>query len=106
MMFCQAYRAQYSRRYISDIPTNSFGPGDNFYPDKSHVPAPINVGRCGDFTIAEFAAMTAKTVGFAGIIVFDPTRPDSMPRKVLNVGTLTALSGRAQIQLVAGLADT
>ena len=40
VMLCQAYRAQYGRRYISAIPTNLFGPGDNFHPENSHVPAP------------------------------------------------------------------
>ena len=38
---CQAYRAQYGRRYISAIPTNLFGPGDNFHPENSHVPAAL-----------------------------------------------------------------
>ncbi|MEC7675171.1 MAG: NAD-dependent epimerase/dehydratase family protein, partial [Pseudomonadota bacterium] len=40
-MLCQAYRAQYGRRYISAIPTNLFGPGDNFHPENSHVPAAL-----------------------------------------------------------------
>ena len=156
VMLCQAYRAQYGRRYISAIPTNLFGPGDNFHPENSHVPAalmrrfdaarragaasvavwgsgrprreflhvddladacaflldhydaaaPINVGRGSDITIADFAAMMAETVGFAGTIAFDPARPDGMPRKVLDVGALTALGWRARIPLAAGLADT
>ena len=156
VMLCQAYRAQYGRRYISAIPTNLFGPGDNYHPENSHVPAalmrrfeaarragaasvavwgsgrprreflhvddladacaflldhydaaaPINVGRGSDITIADFAAMMAETVGFAGTIAFDPARPYGMPRKVLDVGALTALGWRARIPLAAGLADT
>ena len=156
VMLCQAYRAQYGRRYISAIPTNLFGPGDNFHPENSHVPAalmrrfeaarragaasvavwgsgrprreflhvddladacaflldhydaaaPTNVGRGSDITIADFAAMMAETVGFAGTIAFDPARPDGMPRRVLDVGALTALGWRARIPLAAGLADT
>ena len=77
-----------------------------FLLDHYDAAAPINVGRGSNITIADLAAMMAETVGFAGTIAFDPVRPDGMPRKVLDVGALTALGWRARIPLAAGLANT
>jgi GDP-L-fucose synthase len=150
---CQAYRKQYGSNFISAMPTNLFGPGDNFHPEFSHVPAAllrrfhkakqtgqssvtvwgtgtpkreflhvddladaciflmkrysgdshINVGTGADITIREFAQTIKHIVGYEGKIVFDKTRPDGTPRKVLDVNRLTALGWQAQIPLDIGL---
>lgn len=152
----EAYRAQYGRRYVSVMPTNLYGPGDNYHPENSHVlPALIrkahearerresrlmvwgtgtprreflhaddlaaacvhlmeqdydgpllNVGTGEDVTIRDLAAMVARAVGFAGEIVFDPSRPDGTPRKLLDVSRLTALGWTASIPLQDGIART
>jgi GDP-L-fucose synthase len=153
---CQAYRRQYGFAAISLMPTNLYGPGDNFDAESSHVlPALIsrfhaaraagrddvtvwgtgtprreflhvddlasaclhlmgcydaeeivNVGTGQDVTIAELAGMVAEVVGFEGRIVFDPSRPDGTPRKLLDVSRLTALGWRARIGLREGIAAT
>lgn len=150
----QAYRRQYGADYISAMPTNLYGPGDNFHPENSHVPAAllarfhaakmarapevtvwgtgtprreflfvddladacvhllkvysghshINVGTGEDVTIAEFARLIAKVVGYEGRIVFDTSRPDGTPRKLLDVSRLAALGWRAPTALETGLA--
>jgi len=150
---CQAYRRQYGADFISAMPTNLFGPGDNFHPENSHVPAAllgrfhaakvngdpevvvwgsgeprreflwvddladacvflmksysdephINVGTGRDITIAEFARLIAETVGFDGALAFDPSRPDGMPRKVLDVGRINRLGWSAPTDLKEGL---
>src|SRR5690606_28997341 len=148
----------------SVMPTNLYGPYDNFHPDNSHViPAMmrrfheakasnasevvvwgtgkpmreflhvddmasasvfvmnqpvdvyrahtepmqshINVGTGLDCTIAELALTMAEVVGFSGEVVFDVTKPDGTPRKLLNVGKLRAMGWQARITLRAGLAD-
>ncbi len=150
---CQAYRRQYGADFISAMPTNLFGPGDNFHPENSHVPAAllgrfhaakvngdaevvvwgsgaprreflwvddladacvflmkgyseephINVGTGRDVTIAEFARLIAETVGFDGALAFDRSRPDGMPRKVLDVGRINRLGWTAPTDLKVGL---
>lgn len=150
---CQAYRKQYGCDFISAMPTNLFGPGDNFHPEYSHVPAAllrrfhearqvgqpsvavwgtgtpkreflhvddladaciflvkrysgdshINVGTGSDITIREFAQTIKHIVGYEGEIVFDKTRPDGTPRKVLDISRITSLGWQAQISLEAGL---
>ncbi len=150
---CQAYRRQYGADFISAMPTNLFGPGDNFHPENSHVPAAllgrfhaakvngdaevvvwgsgaprreflwvddladacvflmkgyseephINVGTGRDVTIAEFARLIAETVGFDGALAFDRSRPDGMPRKVLDVGRINRLGWTAPTDLKEGL---
>ena len=64
---------------------------------------PLNVGTGEDITIAEFATLIAETVGFSGDIVFDPSRPDGSPQKLLNVSRLSALGWRARTPLRGGL---
>ncbi|SOD98255.1 GDP-L-fucose synthase family protein [Caenispirillum bisanense] len=64
---------------------------------------PLNVGTGEDVTIATFAAMVAKVVGYDGRIVFDPSRPDGAPRKLLDVSRLGALGWRARTPLESGL---
>jgi len=150
----QAYRAQFGDDFNSVMPTNLYGPGDNYHPEDSHVPAALirrfheakvkglpqvtvwgtgkpkreflaaddladacifvmqhysdagflNVGTGRDVSIAEFARTVAEVVGYRGELVFDTSRPDGPPRKLLDVSRLTALGWRAQIPLREGLA--
>ncbi len=150
---CQAYRREYGCDFISVMPTNLYGPGDNFDPEFGHVPAallrrfheakergdtevvvwgtgtprrefmhvddladgciflmcrysgeePVNVGIGEDVTISEFAAMIAQIVGYEGQIVFDRTRPDGVPRKLLDVSRMEALGWTSKIALGDGL---
>jgi GDP-L-fucose synthase len=67
--------------------------------------APINIGVGEDVSIAEFAVLVAEAVGFTGELVFDPSRPDGAPRKLLDVSRLKALGWSARIGLREGLAD-
>jgi GDP-L-fucose synthase len=151
-----AYRAQYGFSTVSLMPTNLYGPEDNFDLQTSHVlPAMIrrfhearntgapsitlwgtgtprreflhvddlanaacfvmehydgldllNVGVGEDLTIAELAKMVARVVGYNGRIVFDSSRPDGTPRKLLDVSRIHALGWRARIPLDEGVAAT
>lgn len=153
---CQAYRRQYRRRYISVMPCNLYGPGDNFDPMTSHVlPAltrkfheakealatqvtiwgtgtplreflhvddlargvvfcldhydeemHINCGAGVDISIADLAMLVAKIVGYHGKIIFDATKPDGTPRKLMNSSRITALGWKPTISLENGIADT
>jgi GDP-L-fucose synthase len=76
-----------------------------FLLDKRIGPAPINVGTGEDVTIRELAEMVAKTVEFDGEILFDASKPDGMPRKVLDVGALHSAGWHHKRQLVDGLRD-
>jgi len=152
----QAYRRQYGFCGICLMPSNLYGPGDNFDPETSHVlPAlirrfheakvggapevvvwgtgtprreflhvddladaavflmrhydderPINVGVGEDVTIRELAELVAEVVGYRGRIVFDPSKPDGTPRKLLDVSRLHALGWRARIPLSEGVRQT
>ncbi|MDX6621179.1 MAG: GDP-L-fucose synthase [Gaiellales bacterium] len=152
----QSARKQYGRRWVSAMPTNLYGPGDNFSPTTSHVlpalirryvearesglervtnwgsgtprreflhvddlaraialllerydsPAPINVGTGEDQSIREIAELVAKVVGYEGEIAWDTSKPDGMPRKLLDVGHLEALGWRPTTSLEDGLRDT
>ena len=152
----QAMRRQHGRRWISAMPTNLYGPGDNFHPTSSHVlpalirrfheaktqnlpevtiwgsgrpkreflhvddladaacfllehyddPAPINVGTGVDLTIAELAELVADVVGWEGRLVFDRSKPDGTPRKVLDVGRLRELGWSPSVELRAGIEST
>ena len=156
IMQIQAYRRQHGRSWISAMPTNLYGPGDNFDLKSSHVlpallrkfheatqegrsevtvwgsgtprreflhvddlasaclhllenydePEPVNVGVGADIEIRELAALVARIVGFEGAIVFDTAMPDGTPRKLLDVGRLTALGWSPRISLADGVADT
>ena len=63
----------------------------------------INIGTGEDITIAEFARVVAKTVGYTGTLSFDPSRPDGTPRKLLDVSRLARLGWRARTSLEGGL---
>jgi GDP-L-fucose synthase len=149
----EAYRAQYGSDFISVMPTNLYGPGDNYHPEYSHVvaalirrfheakvagapqvvvwgtgtprreflyvddmadacvhlmktysaPELINIGTGEDITIAEFAQVVAETVGYSGEIVYDTSKPDGTPRKLLDVGRLSGLGWRATTSLRDGM---
>jgi len=152
----EAYRQQYGADFISIMPTNLYGPGDNYHAEHSHVPAALirraheaklagaptmtvwgtgrprreflavddladacifvmkhysgdeflNVGTGQDITIAEFARVVADVVGYSGRLVFDTSRPDGAPQKLLNVSKLTQLGWRAKTPLREGIAVT
>lgn len=153
---CQAYRQQYGANFISAMPTNLYGPGDNFDLDSSHVvPALIrkfhdakvagckeveiwgsgsprreflhvddladaciflmnsysgeshlNVGTGIDVTIAELAAMIRSIVYPEAELIFDRSKPDGTPRKVLDVSRLTDVGWSASIPLDKGIEST
>jgi GDP-L-fucose synthase len=150
----EAYRRQYGADFISLMPTNLYGPGDNYHPEHSHVPAALirrfheaklakaasvsvwgtgrprreflavddladacvfvlknysgdqflNVGTGRDLTIADFAKLVADVVEYAGSIVFDTSRPDGAPQKLLDVSRLAQLGWTARTELRAGIA--
>jgi len=152
----QAVRRQYGLPWISAMPTNLYGPGDNFSPQGSHVlpalirryeqaridgdltvtnwgsgtprreflhvddmaaaclhllenydgSAQVNVGTGEDQTIKEIAGMVADAVGYEGAIEWDATKPDGMPRKLLDVSTLTQSGWRPRVSLPQGLKET
>jgi GDP-L-fucose synthase len=152
IMMCRAYRKQYGCDYISAMPTNLYGPGDNFDLQSSHViPALIakahaakrdgaeipvwgtgsprreflhvddladavvflmknysdeehvNVGAGYDVTIREVAELIARAVGVEASLRFDATKPDGMPRKLLDSSKLLAMGWKPSIALDAGL---
>ncbi len=153
---CQAYRRQYDFNAISLMPTNLYGPGDNFDLVNSHVlpalirkfheariadspsvtvwgsgtprreflhvddladaalflmrgydgEAIVNVGVGEDVTIRELAELIREVVGYSGKIVFDPSKPDGTPRKLLDVGRLNGLGWRARVPLGEGIVNT
>ncbi|HEY0941072.1 MAG TPA: GDP-L-fucose synthase [Steroidobacter sp.] len=153
---CQAYRRQYDFSAICVMPTNMYGPGDNFNLQSSHVlPAllrkfheakqrqdeqvvvwgtgtprreflhvddladacvylmerydsaePLNVGWGEDIAIGELASLVAEIVGFTGSLLFDTSKPDGTPRKLLDVTRLRALGWTPKIPLRQGIAAT
>ena len=152
----QALRRQFGLPYISAMPTNLYGPGDNFHPTQSHVlpgmlrrfheavrdgatsvtlwgtgtprreflhvddlaaacltllesydePAPINVGVGEDITIRELAGIVADVTGFSGEMLWDESKPDGTPRKLLDVSRIHTLGWKAQIPLREGIEST
>ncbi len=153
LKLCEAYRAQYGVDFISAMPTNLYGPNDNFDLMSSHVvPAllrkaheakraganafevwgsgkpmreflyvddladalvflmrnysaaqTVNVGTGTDVTIRELAEKVLRVVGFEGELVFDPSKPDGTPRKVLDMSKLHGMGWRHEIELEEGL---
>jgi len=153
---CQAYAQQYGMDFICAMPTNIYGPGDNFDLEKSHVLAAlirkvheaklrnqrevtiwgtgtprreflhaddladalgfllenydsseiINVGCGEDLTIRELVAIVARVIGFEIDLVFDTTKPDGTPRKLLDTTRLQALGWKPRISLEDGIQQT
>jgi GDP-L-fucose synthase len=150
---CQAYRRQYGCDFISTMPTNMYGPNDNYDLQNSHVlpalirkfheartaNAPtvtcwgsgsplrdflyaddlaracvfllenyseeqfINIGSGNEVSVRELTETVKRVVGFAGQIVWDTTKPDGMPRKLMDSSRLFALGWRPQVGLEAGV---
>lgn len=159
---CESYNRQYGRDYRSVMPTNLYGPHDNYHAENSHVIpgllrrfhdavlrgdnevviwgsgtpmreflhvddmaaacvhvmaldtdlykantqpmlSHINVGTGVDCTIRELAETIARVTGFTGKLVFDASKPDGTPRKLMDVSRLNALGWQASIDLEAGL---
>lgn len=149
---CQAYRTQYGFNCISLMPTNLYGPNDNFDLETSHVlpalirkfheandevtlwgdgsamreflhvddlaeacfacmryydePDPINVGTGEDVTIRELSDTIADIVGFRGETIWDTSKPNGTPRKVLNVDKIKSLGWEPKISLKEGIKST
>jgi len=169
---CWSYNRQYGTKYLAVMPTNLYGPGDNYHPENSHVipallrkfheakqrgdrtvtiwgtgtprreflysddmadacvflmnlpddryvsllgsdesktgrfePPLVNVGVGEDVTIKELAGLVGEVVGFDGELVFDTTKPDGTPRKLMDVSRLNGMGWRATTTLLNGLAD-
>ena len=150
---CQAYRRQYGRDFISAMPTNMYGPNDNYDLQNSHVlPALIrkfheakisgastvtcwgsgsplrellhsddlgracvflmrhyseeqfiNVGSGSELTIREMAGLVKRAVGFPGEIVWDTSKPDGTPRKLMDSSRLFALGWKPEVDLETGI---
>lgn len=153
---CQAYAREYGANFISVMPTNLYGPNDNFDLETSHVlaallrkaheaktrkqkkltvwgtgkprreflhvddlasacllllekyesPEIINVGCGEDITIRELAELICNVVGFDGELVWDTTRPDGTPRKLLDVSKIRAVGWEPTIPLRKGITQT
>ncbi len=163
---CWSYNRQYGTQFLAAMPTNLYGPNDNFDLKNSHVlpalirkaaearatgqksitvwgtgtprrellysddlaqacvflmnlpdadfnrlmsaeePPLINIGTGEDLTIRELAELVCKVVGFQGELVFDASRPDGTPRKLLDVARINALGWRAQTGLEEGIRRT
>lgn len=156
LKLCQTYRRQYGALYHAAMPTNLYGPGDNYHLQNSHVlpalirkfhdakesgasevlawgtgtprreflhvddmadasahllrlanpPDWVNVGTGSDVTIRELTELVAGVTGFPGKVVWDGSKPDGMPRKLLDVSRMAALGWRARIGLREGLERT
>jgi GDP-L-fucose synthase len=164
---CWSYNRQYGTQYLAVMPTNLYGPGDNFNLENSHVlpalirkfhearqgnspsvtvwgtgtqrrellcsedmadaclflmnlpdaqyqsllaadrndglPPVINIGFGEDVTIAELAHLVKLVVGYEGDIVYDTSKPDGAPRKLLDIGRLASLGWKPRIDLHAGI---
>ena len=150
---CQFYRQQYGSLFHSAMPTNLYGPGDNYHPENSHVlpalirrfheaklnqdasvtiwgtgsplreflhvddlaagilhllnldspPNLVNIGSGSEISIRDLASLVAKTVGFQGEILTDPTKPDGTPRKLSDISTIRNTGWQPKIELPQGL---
>ncbi len=167
---CWSYNRQYGTKFLAAMPTNLYGPGDNYHPTNSHVipalirkfhearqrgdatvtvwgsgtprreflfsddmadacvylmnlpdarygallgsdesisgrfePPLVNIGVGNDVTIAELAAAVQRVVGYTGRIVYDASKPDGTPRKLMDVGLINAAGWTARTSLDDGL---
>lgn len=155
LAMCQAYSRQYGFNAISAMPTNLYGPGDNYHPTNSHVvPALIrrfheakkanaptvaiwgsgrplreflhvddlasallflmhnyddagitNVGSGHEISIADLSQLISNVVGFKGELIYDTSKPDGTPRKLLDTKKLGGLGWSAKTELINGLKD-
>ena len=153
---CESYNRQYGRQYVSVMPTNLYGPNDNYNLNNCHVlPALLrktheakqcgetklmvwgtgepmreflyvddmadacvfllendiheglyNVGTGADVTIRELAETIMEIVGFTGDILFDASKPDGTPRKLLDVSRLMDIGWQSNTPLVEGIRRT
>ena len=153
LKMCDAFRKQHGCNFISAMPTNLYGPGDNYHPENSHVlPALIrrfheavrdgenevvcwgsgspkreflhvddlakgllhlmdhhnsegwiNIGTGEDLTIKELALTIANVVGYRGNVIWDTSKPDGTPRKLLNVDRINEMGWKAAIELRHGI---
>ena len=165
---CWSYNRQYGTQYLAVMPTNLYGPGDNYHPENSHVipalirkfheakinnspyvtvwgtgrarrefmysedmadactylmnltdaqflpllgqnrndglPPLMNIGVGQDLTISELANLIKIITGYTGDIVYDSSKPDGTPRKLMNVGRLNAMGWAASTSMQTGLA--
>lgn len=156
LKMCEFYRKQYGVVFHSAMPTNLYGPNDNYHPMNSHVlpalirrfheaaranlpevvawgtgspmreflhvddladacvfllgletpPDLVNIGTGTDVTIRELTEAVAETVGFKGRIVWDATKPDGTPRKLMDVSRLNGLGWKARTTLRDGIRMT
>lgn len=152
---CQAYARQYGKNFISGMPTNLYGPNDNFDLHTSHVlpalirkvheakqrgdkqvpiwgtgsprreflhvddladaclfllenydsPEIVNIGCGEDITIRELAETVCNVLGFEGELVFDTSKPDGTPRKLLDMSKMFGMGWRPRIALRDGIRD-
>ena len=150
---CEAYRDQYGCNFIAAMPTNLYGPNDNYDLQNSHVlpalirkfheakiaqaeevilwgtgtplreflhvddladacyfllqhyneAAIVNIGTGVDLAIADLALLIKDIVGFEGRIVYDASKPDGTPRKLMDVSKINALGWSASIDLANGI---
>lgn len=153
LKYCEYLNTQYGTQYISVMPTNLYGPNDNYHPEHSHViPAllrrfheakvndadsvvcwgdgsplreflyvddlanlcvflmnnyigneTVNAGTGKELTIKELTELVAETVGYTGKIVWDATKPNGTPRKLLDVSKATKLGWKYSVELKDGL---
>jgi GDP-L-fucose synthase len=164
---CEAYNRQYGTHFMAVMPTNLYGPNDNFDLEKAHVlpallrkfheakvaekkevviwgtgtpkreflfvddmadacvfvmnldqktaadyffsypnPCFVNVGTGLDCTVQQLARTIQQTIGYSGKIVFDTSKPDGTPRKLLDVAKLSQLGWQAKIDLATGIQKT
>jgi GDP-L-fucose synthase len=156
IVLCQSYNQQYGTNFISVVPTNLYGPNDNYDPETSHFIAAsirnlheakmtgspsvifwgsgkpmrevmhvddmadaclflmetyngnkiVNIGHGYDMTIREIVELVAEVIGYKGSIEFDRSKPDGVPRKLLDVNFLNSLGWKAKIPLRNGIEDT
>lgn len=156
LKMAEYYRKQYGVTYHSAMPTNMYGPGDNYHPQNSHVmpalirrfheakiaglaevpawgtgsprrefmhaddladacafllklenpPDLVNVGCGTDVTIRELVELVAEVVGYQGKIVWDASKPDGTPRKLLDTSRINQLGWQPRISLKDGLTCT
>jgi GDP-L-fucose synthase len=156
ILMCQAFHKQYGDNFISVMPTNLYGPNDNFNLETSHVfpalirkfyeakqhnqptvtvwgsgspkreflyvddlaaacvhlmntydePEIVNIGTGEDISIKDFAELVKDVVEYQGEIVWDSSKPDGTPRKLLDVSKATGLGWKAKVNIRDGVAST